>query len=156
MQAKEGVVDRLNAILTNDLTAINQYFIHSEMCANWGYARLHERLERISIEEMKDAKQIIAHILYLEGVPNLQRLGTVRVGETALEHLGLDLDLERQNVVALTDAITHCAQVGDYTTRHILEEMVKDEESHVDWIETQLETARQVGTELYLAQQIRD
>jgi bacterioferritin len=154
VQAKEGVVERLNNILTNELTAINQYFIHAEMCRNWGYERLHDKLREFSIDEMKDAQRLIAHILYLEGVPNLQRLGTVQVGESAPEHVRLDVAQERDAVGTLTEAIAHCAQVGDYTTRNILEEMVRDEEEHIDWLETQLETIAQVGVENYLAQQI--
>jgi bacterioferritin len=156
MRAKEGVIDRLNGLLTNELTAINQYFIHAEMCKNWGYERLHHKLREYSIEEMKDAQELIEHILYLEGVPNVQRLGTVQVGEAAREHLELDAEQERNAVAALTEAITHCAQVGDYTTRGKLEHMVQGEEEQLDWLETQLETIRQVGLENYLSQQIED
>ena len=154
MKAKEGVVDLLNQILTVDLTAINQYFIHAEMCRNWGYERLHHKLRDSSIEEMKDAQRIIEHILYLEGMPNLQRLGTVRVGENVQEHLQLDLEAERSAIGLFATAIAHCARVEDYTTRNILEEMIRDEEEHVDWLETQLETISQVGLQNYLAQQI--
>ncbi|HEY7378840.1 MAG TPA: bacterioferritin, partial [Steroidobacteraceae bacterium] len=134
--------------------AINQYFLHAEMCSNWGYTRLAEKLRDFSIGEMRDAQHLIQHILYLEGTPNLQRLGTVRVGEAVLEDVQLDLQQEQAAVDALTQAITHCAQVGDYTTRNILEEMVRDEETHVDWLETQLDAIRQVGLENYLAQQL--
>ena len=154
MKAKEGVLDRLNAILTGELTAINQYFIHSEMCRNWGYERLCEKLRELSIGEMRDAERTIRHILYLEGLPNLQRLGTVRVGEHVQEDLQLDLQQEQAAVDLLTEAISHSGQVGDYTTRGILEDMVRDEAEHVDWIETQLQTIQQVGIENYLAQQI--
>jgi bacterioferritin len=156
MRAKEGVIERLNAVLTNELTAINQYFIHAEMCHNWGYERLHHKLRELSIEEMRDAQELIEHILYLEGVPNLQRLGTVNVGEAVLEHLRLDADQERAAVTTLTEAIAHCAQVGDFTTRGKLESMVRGEEEQLDWLETQLETIRQVGVENYLAQQIEE
>jgi bacterioferritin len=155
VKAKEGVIERLNTILTNELTGINQYFIHAEMCRNWGFERLYEKLRAFSIDEMKDAQQIIQHILYLEGVPNLQRLGTVRVGENVPEDVQLDLAQEQEAVNTYNEAIAHCAQVGDYTTRNILEELVRDEETHVDWLETQLETIEQVGLERYLAQQIR-
>jgi bacterioferritin len=154
MKAKEGVVDLLNQILTVDLTAINQYFIHAEMCRNWGYERLYHKLRDSSITEMKDAQRIIEHLLYLEGMPNLQRLGTVRVGENVQEHLQLDLEAERSAVSLFATAIAHCARVEDYTTRNILEEMIRDEEEHVDWLETQLETISQVGLQNYLAQQI--
>ena len=155
MKAKEGVIDLLNKILTADLTAINQYFVHAKMCENWGYARLHHKVRSRSFDEMKDAEELIEHILYLEGVPNMQRLGTVQVGETVSEQLKLDLKAEQEMVKILTDGINHCAKVGDFTTRHKLEDMVKDSDAHVDWIETQLETITQIGAENYLAQQIK-
>lgn len=155
MKAKEGVVELLNNILTNELTAINQYFVQAEMCDNWGYERLYHKFRGFSIDEMKDAEKTIRHILYLEGVPNVQRLGTVLVGETAQEQLKLALKQEMEAVTLFREAITHCAKVADYTTRHILEDMVKDEEHHIDWLETQLETIRQVGLENYLAEQIK-
>ena len=147
-------IDFLNTILTNELTAINQYFIHAEMFHNWGLERLHQKLRHLSIDEMKDAQQIIQHILYLEGLPNLQRIGTVRVGESPREHLELDLQQEVDAIGTLTQAISHCAQVGDYTTRNILELITRDEETHVDWLETQLEAIRLVGIENYLAQKV--
>jgi len=156
MKAKEGVVDLLNQILTVDLTAINQYFIHAEMCRNWGYERLYHKLRDSSITEMKDAQRIIEHILYLEGMPNLQRLGTVRVGENVQEDLELNLEAERSAISLFATAIAHCARVEDYTTRNILEEMIRDEEEHVDWLETQLETIGQVGLQNYLAQHIHE
>jgi bacterioferritin len=154
MKAKEGIVDFLNKVLTNELTAINQYFVHAEMCDHWGYARLYDKIRAHSMEEMKDAEEIIEHILYLEGVPNVQRLGQIQVGETVPEHLKLDLRLEQEAVALLTEAIAQCAKVGDYTTRHKLEKMAEREEGHIDWIETQLETIKQVGIENYLSQQI--
>jgi bacterioferritin len=154
MQAKEGVIDRLNAILSNELTAINQYVLHSGMVRNWGYERLYGELRQLGMDEMKDTEHLIDHILYLEGLPNMQRLGTVQVGETVLEHLQLALQLEQNVVTTLTEAITHCAQVGDYTTRNILEEMVRGQEEHINWLETQLEAIEQVGLQNYLAQQI--
>jgi bacterioferritin len=156
MKAKEGVVDRLNTLLTNDLTAINQYFVHAEMCKNWGFERLYHKLYDLSIDEMKDAQHLIRHILYLEGLPNLQRLNTVRIGESAIEDLRLNADSERAAVDLFTEAIRHCASVGDFTTRNILEEMVRDEEEHLDWLETQLETVSQIGEGNYLAQQIKE
>jgi bacterioferritin len=154
VQAKEGVIERLNTILTADLTAINQYFLQAEMCRNWGYDRLYEKLRELSIAEMKDAQVLIRHILFLEGIPNLQRLGTVRAGENPAEHLNLDLQLELQAINTFTEAIAHCAQVGDYATRNILEEMTRDENDHVDWLETQIELIKQLGMDNYLAQQL--
>ena len=156
MKAKDGVIDHLNNILTIELTAINQYFVQAEMCKNWGLNRLYQKFRSISMEEMEDAQHLIQHILYLEGVPNLQRLNQVMVGESVLEDLELDLQCEVGAVEALTSAITHCTQVADYTTRGILEQMVRSEEEHVDWVETQLETIKIVGLELYLNQQIHE
>ena len=155
MKAKDGVVERLNNLLTIELTAINQYFVQAEMCKNWGFERIYERFRSNSMEEMEDAQHIIRHILYLEGVPNLQRLNQIMVGESVQEDLELDLQAEQGAVEALTEAIAHCASVGDFTTRSILEGMVRSEEEHVDWIETQLETINIVGIDLYLNQQIR-
>ncbi len=155
MKAKDGVVERLNNLLTIELTAINQYFVQAEMCKNWGFERIYERFRSNSLEEMEDAQHIIRHILYLEGVPNLQRLNQIMVGESVQEDLELDLQAEQGAVEALTEAIAHCASVGDFTTRSILEGMVRSEEEHVDWIETQLETINIVGIDLYLNQQIR-
>jgi bacterioferritin len=156
MQAKQGVVDRLNVILTNELTAINQYFIQAEMCEHWGYTRLYHRLRALSIEEMKEAEELIEHILYLEGLPNLQRLNQVGVGENVEEHLQLDLQLELGQDQVLAEAIEHCTTVGDYTTRTILEEKIKEEKEHISWLETQLDTIRQIGLAHYLSQQLKD
>ena len=156
MKAKDGVVDRLNTILTIDLTVINQYFIHSEMCKNWGFNRMAHSFHTSSIEEMKDAQHLIQHILYLEGIPNLQRLNQVKVGESVLEDLQLNLASEVEAVGVLTEAISHCLQVQDYTTRSLLEGMVRSEEEHVDWLETQLETIKTIGIDLYLNQQIHE
>lgn len=155
MKAKEGVVDLLNRVLTNELTAINQYFVHAEMCHHWGFDRLYEKIRKHSFDEMKDAHELIEHILYLDGIPNLQRLGQIQIGETVLEQLNLDLRLEQEAVVTLTEAIAHSAKVGDYTTRGKLERMVHGEEEHIEWIETQLDAIKRVGVENYLSQQIR-
>lgn len=155
MKAKEGVIDLLNKILTAELTAINQFYVHARMCENWGYERLYHKIRDRSISEMKDADELIDHILYLEGVPNMQRLGTVSVGETVPEQFKADLKAEQEMVKLLTDAITHCVKVGDYTTRHKLEDMVKEEEEHIDWLETQFDTIKQVGLENYLSEQIK-
>ena len=156
MKAKEGVVEYLNAILTNELTAINQYFLHAEMCENWGYKRLYHKIRAESIDEMKHAEELIEHILYLEGVPNVQRLHPIEIGETVLEQLELDLKREQSAVTLLNEAIGHCAKVGDNATRDKLEDMLESEEGHVDFIETQLETIKQIGIQHYLSQQIKD
>ena len=156
MKAKDGVIDHLNNLLTIELTAINQYFVQAEMCKNWGFERLYKRFRDVSLEEMEDAQHLIQHILYLEGVPNLQRLNQVMVGETVMEDLELDLQAEMNAVSALVDAISHCEQVQDYTTRGILQEMIRSEEEHVDWLETQMETIGIIGIDLWLNQQIHE
>ena len=156
MKARDGIVDHLNGLLTIELTAINQYFVQAEMCKNWGFNRLYKRFRDVSLEEMEDAQHLIQHILYLEGVPNLQRLNQVMVGETVMEDLELDLQSEMNAVAALTDAIAHCEQVQDYTTRGILQEMIRSEEEHVDWLETQMETIKIIGIDLWLNQQIHE
>jgi bacterioferritin len=155
MKAKEGVVNILNKLLTADLTAINQYFVHAKMCENWGYGRLHHKVRERSIDEMKDADDIIGHILYLEGVPNVQRMNSVHIGETVPEQLKLDLKAEQEMLALLAEGIVHCTKVMDFTTRHMFEDMTKDVDSHIDWIEVQLETIKQVGLENYLTEQIK-
>jgi bacterioferritin len=154
MKAKEGVIDLLNRILTENLTAINQYFVHGKMCEHWGYERLHHHVNQRSFDEMKDADETIEHILYLEGVPNMQRMGTVRVGQTVQEQLDVDLKAEQAMLSLYIEGVGHCTKVGDYTTRHMLEDMQKDTDGHIDWIETQLELIKQVGLEKYLSEQI--
>ncbi|HKN85687.1 MAG TPA: bacterioferritin [Nitrospiraceae bacterium] len=155
MKAKEGIIELLNKILTADLTAINQYFLHAKMCENWGYERLHHKVKERSFDEMKDADELIEHILYLEGVPNVQRLGTVHVGETVPEQFKTDLQAEKEMLGLLSEGVAHCAKVGDYTTRHMLEDMAEDVDEHIDWIETQMEIVKQVGLENYLSEQIK-
>lgn len=154
MQAKPGVVDMLNEILTLDLTVINQYFVQAEMVRNWGYGRLHDKLRDLSIGEMKDAQEVIRRILYLEGLPNLQRLNHVKIGESPEEDLRLDLESEVEAVEALSRGIVLCTEVGDHGTREILEEMLTDEEGHIDWFETQMAAIGRIGVELYLAQHL--
>ena len=156
MKAKEGVVERLNAILTVDLTAINQYFVQAEMARNWGFARVAEKFREFSMGEMRDAQTIVRRILYLDGLPNLQRLGAVKVGESVEEDLQLDLASETEALETITEAVAHCERVGDVGTREMLEDMAREEEEHVDWLETQIETIRQVGVEHYLAQNMRE
>ena len=154
MEAKEGVVELLNRALTTELTAVNQYFLAAKQCDHWGIARLGHAFRTVSLTEMKDSERLIERILVLDGLPNLQRLDPVRVGEAVPEVLQAGLELERGAVEFLRGAIEHCVRVGDYTTRALFEEMIQDEERHVDWFETQLETIRLVGQELYLSQQI--
>ena len=154
MQAKAGIVELLNNILTTELTKINQYFIHSEMCHNWGYERLHHKIRAESMREMKHAEEIIEHILYLEGLPNMQKLGDVCVGETVPEQLNLDLKKEQDAAAALNEGIPQCVKAGDNNTRHKLEELLGEAEEQIDWLETQLDTIKQVGLENYLSEQM--
>ncbi len=154
MRAKDGIIERLNTLLAHELTATDQYVVHSEMAANWGYGRLAGKFRELSTDEMKDAQNFIKHIFYLEGVPIMQRTGPVQLGAGVPELLELNLRREREVVETLIEAITHCTQVGDYHTRGMLEGMIRDEEAHVDWFETQLETIRQIGAENYLSQQL--
>jgi bacterioferritin len=154
MRGNESVIELLNEVLTAELTAINQYFIHAKMCENWGFERLAKKSYEESIDEMKDAEKVIERILLLEGVPNLQRLGSVLVGETVPEQHRLDLDLERAAVERYNRAIAVARQKGDNGTAELLEDLLVGEEEHADWLEAQLELIRQVGEANYLAQQI--
>jgi bacterioferritin len=154
MQGDPAVVELLNEVLTGELTAINQYFIHAEMCENWGYERLSEHIRKESVEEMKHAEELIERLLYLEGVPNMQRYSPVRVGETVKEQLELDLALEGEALSRLNRGIATCVEKSDNGSRELLERILVSEEEHVDWLETQLEAMRQVGEERYLAQQL--
>ena len=154
MKGDPQIIDALNEILTAELTAINQYFIHSRMCANWGYKKLAEKKREESIEEMRDAQVLIDRILYLEGVPNLQRLNPVKVGEDPVEQHRLDLDLEVAAVGRLNKAIALCRDQADNGTRDLLVHILEGEEKSVDWLETQLHLISQVGKELYLSEQM--
>jgi bacterioferritin len=154
MQGDDRVIEALNEVLTSELTAINQYFIHAKMSANWGYERRAEHLRHESIDEMKHAERLIERILYFEGTPNMQRLFPVQVGESVQEQLQLDLNVEYEAVPRLNHGIALCVEVGDNGTRELFEDILVSEEEHVDWLETQLETIRQVGIENYLAQQM--
>ncbi len=154
MKGSATVIELLNDVLTAELTAVNQYFVDAKMMGNWGYERLAGRFREESIDEMKDADALIERILYLDGMPNLQRLGTVRVGETPVEKLTLALDLEREAIIRLNAGIALCVEQGDNGSRELLEKILLGEEEHADWLEAQLELVRQVGDAHYLAQQI--
>lgn len=154
MKGDSRLIEALNEILTGELTGINQYFIHAKMCANWGYERLAEKIRAESIEEMKHADELIERILDLEGVPNMQRLEKVKVGEKVPEQFNLDLELEVVAVARLNKAIALAVEVADNTTRELLEDILVSENDHLVWLETQMETMRQVGEANYLAQHI--
>ena len=156
MRGHDEVIELLNEVLTGELTAINQYFLHAKMCDNWGYKRLAAHVRDESIDEMKHAESLTERLLYLEGIPNLQRLSPLRIGETVPEQLGNDLAVEMAALQRLNDGIALCTRLGDNGTRELLEDILVEEENHVDWLETQLETIRQIGLEHYLAQQLKD
>ena len=154
MQGHPEIIELLNDVLTAELTAINQYFGHAKIQQNWGYHRLAEHSRHESIDEMKHADTIIERILYLDGMPNLQRLGPVRLGEDPVEQLRLDLDVEVEAVGRFNRGIALCVQHGDNGTRDMLEEMLRSEEEHVDGIETQLRLVEHLGEPLYLSDQV--
>ena len=156
MKGNDEILRLLNDLLTNELTAINQYFVHAKMCENWGYERLAHKIREESIDEMKHADMIISRILFLEGVPNLQKLNKLRVGETPREQLESDLQLEYAAIAFLNQGIAAAREAGDNASEDLMTRILVGEESHTDWIETQLELIRQVGEQNYLAQQLRD
>ena len=156
MSVKGGkeIIDALNEVLTAELTAINQYFIHAKMLQNWGYASLAGHVRAESIDEMKHADQLIERILYLEGVPNLQRYFKLRVGETVKEQFECDLAVELEAIPRLNRAIELCRAQGDNGTAALLEAILTSEEEHLDWLETQLGLIAQLGEQNYLAQKL--
>ncbi len=156
MHGNPRVIEMLNEVLTAELTAINQYFIHAKMCGNWGYRRLEHTVRDESIDEMKHAEVLIERILYLDGTPNLQRLGHVRVGETVAEQFQVDLETEYAAIERLNGFVEECRALADTGTRELFEHILVAEEEHADWLETQQEAIRQVGLENYLAQQLND
>jgi len=149
------IIDLLNTVLTNELTAINQYFLHARMCSNWGYHHLAEHIRKESIDEMKHADRLVERVLFLDGLPNLQRLGKLAIGQTVIEILKNDLALEMQAIPFLNDSLKLCRDLGDNGTEDLLRHILVSEEEHVDWLEAQLELVAQVGEQNYLSQQIR-
>jgi bacterioferritin len=150
MQGNAEVIDYLNQVLKNELTAINQYFLHARMFKNWGLSKLDEFEFQESVDEMKHADALVERLLFLEGLPNLQLIGPLRVGEDTKEIFTADLATELDAIPVLREAIAHCESVGDYVSRELLEDILEGEEGHVDWLETQLELINKMGLENYL------
>jgi bacterioferritin len=156
MKGDAKVIEHLNKALYNELIAINQYFLHARMFRNWGFKELAEHEYKESIDEMKHADKLIERILFLDGLPNLQNLGKLMIGQTPKEALECDLKLEYMAVPDLKAGIAHCESVGDYISRELLEDILESEEEHIDWLETQLNLIGQLGDSLYLQTKIGD
>ena len=154
MKGNEGIIARLNDLLADELTAINQYMVQSEMCDNWGYEKLHKALEKRAIDEMKHAERLIARILFLEGTPNVSKLNKINIGADVESQHGNDMKSEQGAIQAYNESIDLAVKHGDNGTRELLEQILKDEEDHLDWIEAQLDQIHQMGIQNYLAEQI--
>lgn len=150
MKSEPGVVDRLNAVLKNELTAVSQYFLHARMLRNWGVTRLAKSEHDQSIDEMRHADELIERILFLEGRPDMQNLGKLMIGKDVQEMLEYDLAFENEAIPELRAGIAHCEAAGDYVTQHLLREILHSEEKHVDWLETQFDLIERMGLENYV------
>ncbi len=154
MKGNDRIIARLNDLLADELTAINQYMVESEMCANWGYERLHKAIEKRAIQEMKHAERLIGRILFLEGAPTVSKLNKIDIGGDVATQLTNDCRSEESALRAYNEAIRLAAELGDNGTRELFESILNDEEGHLDWIETQLDQIKQVGIQNYLAGQV--
>jgi bacterioferritin len=154
MKGNEKILKTLNLLLADELTAINQYIVQSEMCADWGYEKLHEAIEKRAIGEMKHAEKLIGRILFLEGKPVVSNLNKINIGETVDAQHKNDREAEEMAIKAYNDGIKQAVEVGDNGTRDLLEEILEDEEAHIDWIEAQLDQIEQMGLQVYLGEQL--
>lgn len=156
MKGNEKILETLNMLLADELTAINQYMVQSEMCADWGYEKLYEAIEKRAIDEMKHAEKLIGRILFLEGKPIVSNLNKINIGGTVDAQHKNDHAAEEMAIKAYNDAIKLAVEVGDNGTRDFLEEILEDEEEHIDWIETQLDQIEQMGLQVYLGEQLEE
>jgi bacterioferritin len=156
MKGNEKIISTLNALLADELTAISEYMVHSEMCANWGYERLHKATEKRAIDEMKHAEKLIGRILFLEGTPVVNQLNPMRIGPDVQAQLNNDIAAEAGAVKSYNAAIQQAAELRDSGTRELLEDILKDEEDHIDWLETQVDQIKQMSLQIYLVQQTMD
>ena len=156
MKGNEKVTTLLNDFLADELTAISQYMVHSEMCANWGYKNLHEAIEKRAIAEMKHAEKLIGRILFLEGRPIVSQLNKINIGETVEAQLKYDLEAEANAIRGYNDAIRICLELGDNGSRELIEDNLQDEEEHLDWLEAQLDQINQMGLQNYLQAQVSE
>jgi bacterioferritin len=153
MKGDPTVIETLNTLLADELTAINQYMVQSEMCANWGYERLHKAIEKRAIDEMKHAEKLIGRIIFLEGYPTVSKLGAINIGADVETMHNNDRTSEMGAVRGYNEGIRLCMQAGDNGSREVLESILKDEEAHIDWLEAQLDQIKQMGIQIYLAEQ---
>jgi bacterioferritin len=154
VKGNESVIERLNVLLADELTAINQYMVHSEMCSNWGYERLHEAIEKRAFQEMRHAEKLIARILFLEGRPDVSNLNAIHIGADVPAQHNQDLSAESEAVKVYNDSIRLAREAGDNGTREMLDDILEDEEDHVDWLEAQLDQIQQMGLQNYLLGQV--
>ena len=154
MKGNREVIDLLNEVLAGELVAINQYFLHARMCKNWGYLRIAAKVYHESIDEMKHADELVERILYLDGLPNLQRLDKINIGQTVPEQMKSDLDLEYRALKRLNDGIQLCRERADNGSEQLLRKILVSEEEHVDWLETQIRLIGELGEKAYLAEQL--
>jgi len=155
VKGHDEIISTLNELLADELTAINQYMVHSEMCDDWGYARLHEYIEKRAIDEMKHAEKLIGRILFLEGMPVVSKLNEIHIGSRVDKQFASDRTAEEGAIAAYNRAIRQASELGDNGTREMLEDILEDEEAHIDWLESQLDQIAQLGLENYLAEQVR-
>lgn len=154
MKGNDNIIATLNDLLADELTAVNQYMVHAEMCANWMYQRLHEAVQKRAIQEMKHAEELIERILYLEGSPIVSKLNKIHIGSEVAAQIENDLAAEAEAIKAYNEGIRLAVELGDNGTRELLESILKDEENHADWLEAQLDQIKQMGVQIYLSEQV--